>query len=87
MNKWRSSVEFDNLLYHYKGPTRDKDFSVYNDALSIFNMIKNKNISLSHAEEHQADLESNLGEIKMASKKSKAQKRVIKNVEKFSDSR
>ena len=27
-----SSVKFDNLLYHYKGSTEDKDFSMYNDA-------------------------------------------------------
>ena len=64
-----SSVEFNNLLYHYKGPTRDKDFSAFNDKKSLFNMIKDKNISLSHAEDNQADLESNLGEIKIGVKK------------------
>ena len=73
MNELHSSVDFDDLLHHYKGPTRDKDFSTYNNAKSIFNMIKNKRISLSHAAENQADLESNLGEIKVE-KKSSAQK-------------
>ena len=63
MHKLHSSVNFDNLLYHYKGPTRDKDFNTYNDAKSLYDMIKNKDITLSHAEENQADLESNLGEI------------------------
>ena len=60
MNELHSSVKFDNLLYHYKGPTRDKDFSMYNDAKSLFNMIKDKDISLSCAEVNQSDLESNL---------------------------
>ena len=58
-------VKFDNLLYHYKGPTRDKYFNIYNDAKSLFNMIKGKDISLSHADESQADLDSNLSEIKI----------------------
>ena len=85
MHKLHSSVNFDNLLYHYKGPTRDKDFNTYNDAKSLYDMIKNKDITLSHAEENQADLESNLGEIEKGgrSKKSKAQKRVIKILKSF----
>ena len=50
-------------------------------------MIKNKGISLSCVEENQADLESNLTDIKIGYKKTSAQKKVIKNVEKFRDSR
>ena len=52
MHELHSSVKFDNLLYHYKGPTRDKDFSLYNNTESLFNMIKDRDISLSHAEEN-----------------------------------
>ena len=37
-----SSVKLDNLLYQYKGPTKDKYFSTYNDAKSLFNMIKDQ---------------------------------------------
>ena len=65
MSELHSSVDFDHLFYHYKGPTRDKDFGAYNNAKGLFNMIKDKGISLSHAEENQADLQSSLGEIKM----------------------
>ena len=50
-------------------------------------MIKNKDISLTRAEENQADLESNLTDIRIGNKKNSAQKKVIKNVEKFRDSR
>ena len=54
MHELHSSVNFDNLLDHYKGPTRDSN--TYNDAKSLYDMIKNKDITLSHAEENQADL-------------------------------
>ena len=42
---------------------------MYNDTKSLFHMIKNKDISLSRAEENQADLESNLTDIKIGGKK------------------
>ena len=87
MHELHNSVKFDNLFYHYKGPTDDKDFSIYNNAISIFDMIKNKEISLSHAEENQANLKSNLADIKVDGKKNSAQKKLIKNVENFRDSR
>ena len=32
MRELHIAVEFDNLLYHYKGPTKDEDFNRYNDA-------------------------------------------------------
>ena len=83
MHELHSLVKFNNLLYHSKGYTKDKDFSMYNDAKSLLDMIKNKHISLSRGEENQADLESNLIDIKISGKK----KMVIKNVEEFRDSR
>ena len=86
MCEMHSAVEFDNLLYHYKSPTKDKDFSMYNDVKSLFDMIKNKDMSLTHAEENEADIESDLTDIKIGSRKSSAQKKVIKNVERFRDS-
>ena len=84
MNELHSLVDFDQLLYHYKGPTKDKDFGAYNNVKSLFNMIKDKDkdISLSHAEENQAEFKR----IKIRGKKSSTQKKVIKNVEKFRDS-
>ena len=88
MHELHSSAKFDNLLYHYKRPTEDKDFSMYNNAKSLFDMIKNKEISLSRAEDNQAALKSNLANIKVGGKKkNSAQKKVIKNVENFRDSR
>ena len=87
MSILHNTAEFDDLLYHYKGPTKDIDFSGYIDAKDLFNMIKNKDISLSNAEENQADLKSELSSINIGDKKRTAQKKVTKNVEKFYDSR
>ena len=75
MHELYNAGQFDNLLYHYKGPTKDKYFSMYNDAKSLFDMIKNKDISLTHAKENQADLESDPADIKIGSRKSSMQKR------------
>ena len=83
MHKLHSSVEFDNLLYHYKGSTKDKDFSMYNDTKKQ----RTKDISLRRAEENQTDFESNLSGIKIGGKKNSAQEKVTKNVERFRDSR
>ena len=42
MNELHNAVEFDNLIYHYKGSTKDVNFNDYNDAKSLFDMIKEK---------------------------------------------
>ena len=78
MRELHNSVIFDSLLYHYKGSTKDKDFNTYNDTKSLFDMIKNKDITLSHTEENQAGLKSNLGEIKMGVKKKQCTKKCDK---------
>ena len=78
---------FDNLIYLYKGRTKDKDFNIYNDVKSLFDMINNKDISLSRAEANQEDLKSNLDDIKIGGQKNSAQKKVIKNVQNFFYSR
>ena len=46
MTELHDAVKLDNLIYHYKSSTKDVDFSNYDDAKIILNMIKNKDISL-----------------------------------------
>ena len=70
MTKLHSAVEFDNLLYHYKDPTIYKDFSMHNDAKSLFDMIKSEDISLTHAKENQTGSELDLSDIKIGVKNS-----------------
>ena len=53
----------------------------------LIGIMTQKVISLTHAEENLADLKSDLADIKIGSRKSSAQKKVIKNVEKFRDFR
>ena len=86
MIELHDAVEFNNLIYHYKGPTKDVDFSNCNDAKSLFNMIKNKDIRLINAEENQPERNAKLNNIKLGDKKIKCTKKVIKNVKKFYDS-
>ena len=50
-------------------------------------MIKNKDINLTHAEESQANLESDLTDINVGNRKSSPQKKVIKNAKTFFYSR
>ena len=65
MSELHNAVEFDNLSYHYKGPNKDIDFIKYNDAKRLFDIIKNKDTSLSNAGENQECLKSEIPDIKI----------------------
>ena len=80
MRELHKSVKRDNLLFKYVGNTKDVDFSKYINAESLFDMIKNKKIKLSHAEEKQEELKSNLADIKIG-RKNYEQNNTIKNIE------
>ena len=79
------TVNRKELLYKYKGNTSDVDFSEYYGANDLINKIKNGNVSLRKAVDHQYELESKLREIKKGNlnRKSKKKKKlkVIKNVD------
>ena len=60
MNEQHDAVEFNNLLYHYKSSTKDVNCNSYNDIKSLFNMIKNKDISLINAEKNETEFKSKL---------------------------
>ena len=38
-----NSVNFQNLVYHFKDPTKDIDFNDFVDAETLFDDIKSKN--------------------------------------------
>ena len=78
MIELHDAAEFNNLIYHYKGPAKDVDFSNCNDAKSIFNMIKNKDIRLINAEENQPERNTKLNNIKLGDKKIKCTKKSYK---------
>ena len=60
MNEQHDALEFNNLLYHYKSSTKDVNCNSYNDIKSLFNMIKNKDISLINAEKNETEFKSKL---------------------------
>ena len=35
-------VNFENLIYYFKGPGKDIDFNDFNDAVTLFDDIKSK---------------------------------------------
>ena len=42
-------VNHDGLIYRYKGKTPDDNFNTYNDALNLFDKIKNGEMKLAEA--------------------------------------
>ena len=75
MQELHNSVKFDNLLCEYVGNTKDKDFSIYNDAKSLSDMIRDKKIRLSDAKKNKKDLKSDLADIKIGGSKKQQTKR------------
>ena len=83
------TVNRKELLYKYKGNISDVDFSEYYGANDLINKIKNGNVSLRKAVDHQYELEPKLREIKKGNpnRKSKKKLKAIKNVDKLYESR
>ena len=75
MNELHDALEFNNLLYHYKSSNKDVNCNSYNDTKRLFNMIKNKAISLINAETNETEFKSKLKNIKINSKTSTLQKK------------
>ena len=62
-------VNFDDLIYRYKGKTPEGIFDKYDNALNLINKIKNGKIKLAQAKTDQIQFKSNFGEIKKANNK------------------
>ena len=76
MNQLHHADEFNKLIHHYKGLTKDVDFSNYNDAKRLFDMIRNEDISLINAKDNQTELKSELCIIKIGGNKHAKKKNV-----------
>ena len=83
------TVNRKELLYKYKGNTSNVDVSEYYGAIDLINKIKDGGVSLKKAVNDQYKLQSKLGEIKKGNPNSKSRTNldVIKNVDKFYESR
>ena len=59
-----NNIDFNNLTYYFKNPNFvPTNFIGFRGSLHIFKKIKNSNISIKKAEEHQKNFKSKLNEI------------------------
>ena len=86
MSELYDSVDYNNLKFEYVGPTKDVSFYEYKDSKELFNAIKNNQIKFSEVKNKQNEFLNKLSNIKIG-KKTREQKEVIKNPEKFYNSR
>ena len=68
-------VNLDDLIYKYKGNTRNEEFNKYDNALDLIDKIRKGEIKLAEVRNNQNNFKSYLGEIKKGAKKSKEQKK------------
>ena len=53
IEKLHNSANFQNLIYHFKGPTKDIDFNNLIDAATLFDNIMSKEIRIEDVEKNQ----------------------------------
>ena len=53
MNKLYDSVDYNNLIFKYIGPTKDVSFYEYMNSKELFNAIKSTKITFSDARDKQ----------------------------------
>ena len=86
MNELYDSVDYNNLKFEYKGPTKDVSFYECMNSKERFNAIKNSQIIFSEVKNKQNEFLDKLSNIKFG-KKTPEQKEVINNLESFYNSR
>ena len=90
MQKASKEIDFNNFVYHFKGPNITPiNFIRFRGPLHIFNEIKNRNTLLKKVEEDQKMFKSSLGVITSgySISKSDSQLNTIKNIKSFYNSR
>ena len=85
MRELHDNVDYNNLKFEYVGSTKDVSFYQYKDSKEFFNAIKNNKIKFSEVKNKQNKFLNKLSNIKIG-KKTKEQKEVINNLEKFYNS-
>ena len=69
INNLDKMVDFDKLVFKYKGNTPDEDFSKFHNALDLINKIRDRETNLNETKDDQTKLRSDMGEIKKVQKK------------------
>ena len=68
INDLDKKIDTNKLVFKYKCNTADEDFSKFDNALDLINIIRDGEISLSEAKDEQAKLKSSMREIKRVQK-------------------
>ena len=68
MNKLYDSVDYNNLISKYIGPTKDVSFYEHMDSRELFNAIKSSRIKFSDAQNKQKEFLNRQSDIKIARK-------------------
>ena len=81
----RNKIDFDNLIYNFKGPTSSKKFGKFGGPIYIYGHMKNGDITLQQAEKQQNDFGKELNEITSGNSKHKSNSQlyIIKSVKNF----
>ena len=69
IKKLHNNFDFQNLMYHFKGPTKDIDFNDLIDAETLFDDIKPKKIRFEDVEKNQREFESKLSSSRIGGNK------------------
>ena len=86
MKELYGGFDYNNLKFEYVGQTNDVSFYEYKDSKEPVNVMKNNGSRFSETKNKQNKFLNQLNNIKIR-KKIKKQKEVIKNLEKFYNSR
>ena len=87
--KMSDKIDFDRLIYNFKGPTSSINFGKFGGSMYIYRHMKNGDTTLQQVEKQQKDFKKELNEVKSRNPKHKSnnQLNVIKNVKNLYDSR
>ena len=88
MKLW-NEINYDDLIYYFKGPSSPVNFTEYDDPEDVYDKIKNGDKTIQEAKEHKKNNKSKLGEITTGNPdhKSDSQSNVIKNAQNLYNSR
>ena len=64
INELDKKVNLDDLIYKYKGNTRNEEFNKYDNVLDLIDKIRNGEVKLSDAKNNQNNFKMQPGEIK-----------------------
>ena len=74
-------VNYNDLIYRYKGKAADTKFNEFDNTLDIINKIRDGKKDLADVKKDQDKLKYYLGEIEKGSKKSKEQKHTLYKIQ------